>query len=133
MHEIWLAFVLKCNSSFGFLVFTNSLLSGKTFSSVVQIRFGIIKSYLYGRASYFAKQDENIPNPLAGIKEFRSFRSFDSFKHCIARNDKTKDGKLASIAVILMISEMQTPTGLIRLLINNSLIKTRLSWTENNI
>ena len=71
---------------------------------------------------------------------FRSFRSFDSFKHCTARKDKTKDSKPASIAVMLMNSEMQTKinltfslTGLIRLLINSSLIKARLSWTENNI
>ena len=90
-------------------------------------------------ASYFAKRDENIPNPLAGINGFQSFRSFDSFKHCIARNDKTKDGKPASIAVMLMNSEIQTKinltfslTGLIQLLINSSLIKARLSWTENN-
>ena len=85
---------------------------------------------------YLAKRDENM---LAGINGFRSFRSFDSFKHCIARNDKTKDGEPASIAVMLMNSEMQTKinltfsrTGLIRLLMNSSLIKA-MSWTENKI
>ena len=121
----------------GFLIFTNSLLSGKTFSSVVQtIKLGLALEskelhYLYGRARcrlkdvrYLAKRDKNIPNPLTGINGFRSFRSFDSFKHCTARNDKTKDGKPASIAVMLINSEMQTKinlifslTGLIRLLI----------------
>ena len=76
---------------------------------------------LLKRGEILAKRDENIPNTLAGINGFRSFRSFDSFKHCIAQNDKTKDGKLASIAVMLMNSEMQTK-------INHTFSLTGLIW-----